>query len=116
MRVHMVSPGVVEVVFAGYIAAQLLDDKAHEFYALLRRSPATHFIADATGLQGFEPKVTLLAAQWLDAFKSQGGRLFIVVSANPSVRMVASTLSFAAGVPIKTAASSAEAMTLLPSR
>jgi hypothetical protein len=116
IRVHVVSPGVVEVVYAGYVSATLLEEKAHEFYATLRRSPATHWIADATGLQGFDPKVNLLGAPWVDAFKSQGGRLLILVSTSPSVRMAGSTLSFAAGVPIKSAANSAEAMALLPPR
>lgn len=113
---HVVSPGVIEVVYAGYIATSLVEEKAHEFYATLRRAPAKHWIGDATGLQGFDPRTTLLAAPWMDAFKAQGGQLFIIVSTSSSVRMVASTVSFAAGVPIKTAATSAEAMALLPSR
>jgi hypothetical protein len=116
IRVHVLQPRVVEAIYMGYLTAQRVEEGSIQFYALLRRAPATHWVIDATALLGFEAKIPMLATAWVEAFKAQGGQLILIVSASSAVRMVATTAGFAAGLPLRVVATHAEAMAFLPAR
>jgi hypothetical protein len=113
---HAIQPGVLEGVYIGHLTVRLADELLPAFQAALSRSPTTHWLINALEMNGFENRALVAAKPWFHAFKAQGGRLIIVVTASAPVRMAASALGFAVGLPMQVVSTRKEALSLLAAR
>jgi hypothetical protein len=114
LRVHVVQPGVIGTVYAGYISTALAEGMLPEFIKTLDRHPATHWILDSLRVTGFDSKIALNANPWVEAFKAHGGQMMITIATSAAVRLVVSSLGFAVGVSSKAVETFQQAKELLP--
>lgn len=106
---ELVSPDVIFTTMRGYLDASLTVQAANHFEQLLAQASRPTWLSDILELASFEPYAVVIGGTWWAKFKAHQGQKVLLVSNVATFHMIAATLGFGAGVPVKTFASVREA-------
>ena len=104
-----IAPQVVLLVAHGRVTRHAMESTLPTFKTILARMRRPGWIVDTSGLADFEPGAVGIGTDFFKAFKASGGEKVIFVSGLATARMAATTISFAARVPLETCQTLADA-------
>lgn len=91
----------VTTVMMGYVTRGGAEQRFRQFRDCLLATERPTWVIDATEVTGYEPAAVQAGARWFTEYKQRGGKDVVFVSRELSMRMIASTLSFSANVPVR---------------
>lgn len=106
---NQIAPEVVLLLARGRVSRQAMESVFPTFKAILARMRRPGWIIDTYDLNDFEPGAVGIGTEYFNLFKASGGQKVIFVSGLATARMAATTISFAARVPLETCETLAEA-------
>ncbi|MFZ5896668.1 MAG: hypothetical protein ACOY0T_36770 [Myxococcota bacterium] len=104
-----IAPQVVLLVARGRVTRHSMEAQLPVFQNILSRMRRPGWIIDTSDLCDFEPSAVGIGTEWFKAFKAAGGEKVIFVSGLATARMAATTISFAARMPLETSLTLAQA-------
>ncbi len=105
------SAGMVEITFTGHIDGNIMAPAVAALNAAGEREAIHVVVFEATGITGFETSVRGPGSALLSSTKRFGALGIAAIRATP-VRMMATTLAFATGLPLRIVAAASEARDL----
>lgn len=104
-----IAPRVVILIARGRVTRRGMESTLPMFKTILARMRQPGWIIDTSELADFEPGAVGIGTEYFKLFKESGGEKVIFVSGLATARMAATTISFAARMPLESCETLAEA-------
>lgn len=94
--------GVMETCFRGEVTGRVAELAEDEFFVLAKKANQQVLVwfVDTIAVTGFSKDIGKPGTHFVRRFKDQGGKVMIVAIKNMGVRMMASVIATAAGMPM----------------
>ncbi len=109
-RVTLPDPRLVHVRFEGHASGAVIEGTLPELKRLLSTGAVRGLVIDGTGVTGFTPDVSQAGRTMLGLFVEAGVKACSTAVASGSIRMIATAVGFAAGLPIEFVSTNDEAL------
>lgn len=104
---------IIETVYIGKMSPQMLDEVHDDLARFLQDIKKMDWLIDASRATSMVRSPRDTTSRVVDMFRVQGGNRIAAVVPSGPLRMMASAMSFAFGLPVRTFATRAEALAYL---
>ena len=101
VRTRRLEGQIVETIYSGKISAEMADQVRQDLEPLLRRIEGMDWLINTTAATGFAPAPRAATIGVIEMFKKHKGHRIAAVMPSTAVRMVATALVFATGLPLR---------------
>jgi len=115
-EVVRIDDDTIELQWRGYVTAPIVEHGRAELARLSQSSPPRFVLHDTLQVTGYDGEVRGPGKQLLLDFRQRGGVLMVAAVESVLIRMLATALGLAAGVPMRLYATRAEALVALRQR
>jgi hypothetical protein len=91
----------LETRYKGYCSGPLVEAVLELTPTLLEEMPGASWLLDLVEVTGFDSAAREAGSKILKTFKARGGRKFAAIIPGAMLRMLISSVAFAAGLPVK---------------
>ncbi len=92
---------IVETTYRGKISAEMAEQVRRDIEPFLKDTPGVDWLINTTAATGFAPAPRTATIGVIELFKKHKGHRIAAVMPSTGIRMVASALVFATGMPLK---------------
>ena len=113
VRTHHLEGKIIETIYEGYISVPMITQVLSDMTPLLRLYPGADWLINSIGATGIAPAPHNTRMAIFDTFKKEGGGKIAGIVRSAPMRMIAVTLGFAFGLPLKIFETRLDALTYL---
>lgn len=112
---ELLPDGILHVVYAGHITTQIVAGSVQELREVLARGGVRAVVMDTDHVTSFDKDTGSVSGELLRTIRGGGVQVMLASIPSRAVRMMAISISFAAGIPFEVAPSWKEAHALATS-
>ncbi|MCK6588005.1 MAG: hypothetical protein HUU21_18255 [Polyangiaceae bacterium] len=108
-----IADDTIEAFYSGDASAALVEEARRHFWQVAGGRPVRFLLVDSLALTRLDPNAIYIGGRFMNTFKAQGGKMFILVVKLDAIRMMVSSFMFILGIQGRMVRSREEALELI---